>query len=359
VQNGDAEEAAEEAARTSKLNAAPNLLVVSNLVKEFRLRSNKLIQREHQFVSAVSDVSFTIREGETFGLVGESGCGKTTIGRLIVGLETPTKGHYAFAGHHVGMKGARSRRELAKLRQMIFQDPYASLNPRKRVREIIGEPIDIQHSMTHTQRNARIKELLTEVGLPTDAADRYPHEFSGGQRQRVGFARALALEPKLVIADEPVSALDVSIQAQILNMMRDLREKHGLSYIFISHDLAVVRYIADRIGVMYLGKLVEVGEAHQVFGEPAHHYTKGLLDSVPVADVDRARARRGTQIKGELPSPVNPPSGCRFRTRCPAAQEKCAQEVPEFRQVSEGHVVACHFPLRTVVEISSAPATAI
>ncbi len=346
---------AERGARVDKIAEAPLLLTVTNLVKEFPIRSKKLLDREHKFVSAVADVSFTVREGETFGLVGESGCGKTTIGRLITGLEEPTSGGFAFTGQDPSLKGHDAKLEQARFRQMIFQDPYASLNPRKRVQDVIGEPLVIQGKISDADLNARIRELLHEVGLPIDSGSRYPHEFSGGQRQRIGFARALAVQPKLVIADEPVSALDVSIQAQILNMMQDLRDRMGLSYIFISHDLAVVRYIADRIGVMYLGKLVEVGPARDVFNNPAHHYTQGLLDAVPIADVDMARQRHGQQVQGELPSPVNPPSGCRFRTRCPAATDRCAEEVPEFRQVADDHVVACHFPLRTVVAIGAAP----
>jgi oligopeptide/dipeptide ABC transporter ATP-binding protein len=334
----------------------PGLLTVTNLVKDFPLRSNKLINKEHKAVSAVADVSFVVAEGETFGLVGESGCGKTTIGRLIVGLEEPTSGTIHFEGRPEGLKGQPARVADARLRQMMFQDPYASLNPRKRVREIIAEPLDIQGEGNSASRTKAVLALLDEVGLPAESISRYPHEFSGGQRQRIGFARALAVRPKMVIADEPVSALDVSIQAQILNLMQDLRVEHGLSYIFISHDLAVVRYIASRIGVMYLGKLVETGPAGDVFSNPAHHYTQGLLDAVPIPDVLHARDRVANQVRGELPSAVDPPSGCRFRTRCPAADEQCVAEVPPFSQVSEGHLVACHHPLRTTTPVSIAGA---
>jgi peptide/nickel transport system ATP-binding protein len=338
----------------------PELLTVTNLVKDFPLRSDKLINREHKVVSAVADVSFEVRQGETFGLVGESGCGKTTIGRLIVGLEEPTSGTIYFEGRPEGLGKQETRVADARLRQMMFQDPYASLNPRKRVGDIIAEPLEIQRKGSRIDRMKTVLSLLDEVGLPSEALSRYPHEFSGGQRQRIGFARALAVRPKMVIADEPVSALDVSIQAQILNLMQDLRTEHGLSYIFISHDLAVVRYIANRIGVMYLGKLVEVGPSDEVFTHPAHHYTQGLLDAVPIPDVVHAKDRQANQVRGELPSAVDPPSGCRFRTRCPAADEQCAAEVPPFSQVREGHLVACHHPLRatTPVSISGVMSTA-
>ncbi|HEV3213168.1 MAG TPA: ABC transporter ATP-binding protein [Acidimicrobiales bacterium] len=336
--------------------ARPELLTVTNLVKDFPLRSTKLIRREHKSVSAVADVSFEVRQGETFGLVGESGCGKTTIGRLIVGLEEPTSGTIYFAGRPDGLGRQETRVADARLRQMMFQDPYASLNPRKRVGDIISEPLDIQKEGTTASRRSTVLALLDEVGLPAESISRYPHEFSGGQRQRIGFARALAVRPKMVIADEPVSALDVSIQAQILNLMQDLRAEHGLSYIFISHDLAVVRYIANRIGVMYLGKLVETGPSDDVFSNPAHHYTQGLLDAVPIPDVLHARDKQANQVRGELPSAIDPPSGCRFRTRCPAADDKCAAEVPPFSQVSEGHLVACHHPLRTTTPVAIAGA---
>jgi oligopeptide/dipeptide ABC transporter ATP-binding protein len=330
------------------------LLIIDHLVKDFPLKGEKLFSRGGPVVSAVANVNFEVGTGETFGLVGESGCGKTTIGRLIVGLEEPTSGTITFVNSKAdGLKGGAAARAAALDRQMMFQDPYASLNPRKRVGEIIAEPLEIQGTGTRRTRAEQVLGILNEVGLASNVVERYPHEFSGGQRQRIGLARALALYPRMVIADEPVSALDVSIQAQILNLMQDLQEVHGLSYILISHDLAVVRYISHRIGVMYLGKLVEVGPSNEVFASPAHHYTQGLLDAVPVPDVAESRARRGNQVKGELPSAANPPSGCRFRTRCPAAQDRCAEEEPLFDQVSPGHLVACHFPLRQTVAIAT------
>ena len=330
-----------------------DFLVVTSLNKEFPLRGGRIFSRSRAAISAVSDVSFTLKRGEVLGLVGESGCGKTTIGRLLVGLEEPTSGSINFTTlHDEGVRRGAKRRLLARERQMMFQDPYASLDPRKRVEEILAEPLEIQRTGTSESRRERVLELLAEVGLPPESIERYPHEFSGGQRQRIGLARALAVEPRLVIADEPVSALDVSIQAQILNLMKDLQEKRGLSYILISHDLAVVRYIADQIGVMYLGKLVEVGPAAEVFSNPAHHYTAGLLRAVPVTDVAEAKSRRGMQITGELPSAVNPPSGCRFRTRCPAASDICASVEPPTVNIGGGHTTACHFPLRTPVSIS-------
>ncbi len=328
------------------VDAVEPLMKVTNLVKEFPIRGSNIFRGSVGKVSAVADVNFEVRKGETFGLVGESGCGKTTIGRLITGLEEVTSGKIEFTHTKTdGLKKGELRRALAQERQMMFQDPYASLDPRKRVGDIIREPLEIQKRLSKTQMNDRVTQLLSEVGLPLAAAERYPHEFSGGQRQRVGLARALALEPSLVIADEPVSALDVSIQAQILNLMQDLQESRGLSYILISHDLAVVRYIAHRIGVMYLGKLVEVGPADEVFSRPFHHYTQGLLNAVPVADVEIARTKRGDQMKGELPSAVNPPTGCRFRTRCPVAAAVCANEEPPMVELSPGHTAACHFPL--------------
>jgi peptide/nickel transport system ATP-binding protein len=324
------------------------LLTIQNLTKDFPLRAKGLLGRERRVVSAVSNITLDVYRGETLGIVGESGSGKTTVGKLIMGLEQPTSGSIAFedASHSPVTQLA-----LAKIRQMIFQDPYASLNPRKRITDLIGEPLEIQGALTGAEQTRRVAELLEEVGLPQESLYRYPHELSGGQRQRVGLARAMALQPAIIIADEPVSSLDVSIQAQMLNLLSDLRDEKGLSYLFISHDLAVVRYIADRIGVMYLGKLVEIGPAHEVFTQPAHHYTRALLDAVPVANPDAARGVLGTRLGGEIPSAVDPPSGCRFRTRCPAATDVCSIVEPNYDEAGDNHLVACHHPLRTTIAI--------
>jgi peptide/nickel transport system ATP-binding protein len=322
------------------------LLEIRDVVKEFPVTSGAILQRKVASVHAVSGVSFTVNPGQTFGLVGESGCGKTTIGRVVVALEPPTSGSVLLRGKKVsGMSGGELRRYRRDL-QIMFQDPYSSLDPRMRVGAIVREPLAIQHLGSHDEQQQRVFELLDEVGLPRNAVERYPHEFSGGQRQRIGLARALTLNPQVIVADEPVSALDVSIRAQVLNLMKRLQVDHGLTYIVISHDLAVVKYMADRIGVMYLGKLVEEGSGEDIYQRAAHPYTAGLIATIPVPDPAVARRGDDVGIKGELPSAIDPPSGCRFRTRCPFAQELCAQEEPQLRAFGPGHVAACHFPLQ-------------
>jgi len=324
-----------------------SLLTVRHLVKDFPVTAGAVLQRRVGSVSAVADVSFDVPRGKTFGMVGESGCGKTTIGRLIVGLENANSGSIVFDGEDLTKLSGRARRQRSGKVQLMFQDSYASMDPRMRVGTILREPLVIQKQGSRSDQDKRIAAILDEVGLPRAALERYPHEFSGGQRQRLGLARALILRPSMIVADEPVSALDVSIQAQILNLMLDLQQDNGLTYLFISHDLSVVRYLSDTIGVMYLGKLVEVGPADEVYFGPIHPYTKGLIDTVPVADPLLERAKESQGVTGELPSAVAPPSGCRFRTRCPFAQDLCAKEEPPLRPfTAKGHLAACHFPLR-------------
>jgi len=325
------------------------VLEFRNVSKEFAVDGGGILQRRTGTLHAVSDVSLSIRRGETFGLVGESGCGKTTLGRMGVALEGPTRGQVIFNGTDLNAISTGELRELRRNIQFMFQDPYASLDPRMRVQEIISEPLDVARRGSKAERKQTVGRLLTEVGLPTDAASRYPHEFSGGQRQRLGLARAMALNPEVIVADEPVSALDVSIRSQVLNLMKRVQKTHGLTYVVISHDLSVVRYMADRIGVMYLGKLVEVGTSDDIYERAAHPYTAGLLETIPEPNPEVARAKAAAEvpIKGELPSPLNPPSGCRFRTRCPIAQDRCAAEVPELRSFGGEHRAACHFPLQT------------
>jgi peptide/nickel transport system ATP-binding protein len=331
--------------------AAPgDLLVLDHAVKEFPITSGAVLRREVGSVQAVSDVSLAIPRGGTLGLVGESGCGKTTIGRMIVALERPTSGRVLFEGQDIGAMSRARLRQVRKDLQLMFQDPYASLDPRMRVGTILREPLQIQGLGSAAEQRQRVADLLAEVGLSPRSTALYPHEFSGGQRQRIGLARALALSPKLIVADEPVSALDVSIRSQILNLMRRLQAAHGLTYVVISHDLSVIRYLADQVGVMYLGKLVEVGSSAEVYGRPAHPYTVGLLNTIPVPDPDVEHAKHGVAVSGELPSAMDPPSGCRFRTRCPLAQDVCAAEEPRLRSFGGSHMAACHFPLQAPAE---------
>ncbi len=337
--------------RDAALATAPVLVAVRELVKEYPAGSTGALHRPGRgVVHAVSGVSFDVRQGETFGLVGESGCGKTTIGRLVVALERATSGSVRFEGMDVQrLRGKALRRHRRNL-QLMFQDPYASLDPRMRVGTILREPLAVQGIGDRAERDRRVHQILEEVGLASAAEDRYPHELSGGQRQRVGLARALVLEPKLIVADEPVSSLDVSVQAQVLNLLTDLQDRHGLTYVFVTHDLAVARYIADSIAVMYLGKLVEVGPVESIFADTAHPYTQALLDAVPEPDPQRERSKEVHHVHGELPSAVNPPSGCRFRTRCSRAQDRCAEEEPPLRSFGVRHMAACHFPLRAPAE---------
>ncbi len=318
-----------------------SLLEVKNLKVHFPVKHG-LFSRVKASVKAVDDVSFSIGPGETLGLVGESGCGKTTLGRAIVKLVEPTSGSVVFAERDIAKLSGRELRGVRRGLQMIFQDPVGSLNPRMTVEEIVGEALDI-HKLAGdpaTRRN-RIRELLKSVGLNETHAERYPHEFSGGQRQRIGIARALAVEPELIVCDEPVSALDVSVQAQIINLLQDLQQERGLAYLFVAHDLAVVKHISHRVMVMYLGKVVEIGPAKAVVEEPKHPYTQALISAVPVVDPDSKRQR--IVLPGDVPSPINPPSGCPFHPRCPIAQDICKVDLPPLREITPGHYAACHF----------------
>ena len=318
------------------------LLEVQNLKMYFPVTSGVIFQRTVAHIKAVDDVSFSVRRGETLGLVGESGCGKTTTGRCILQLYRPTEGRIVFEGRELTSISPKDMRAMRREMQVIFQDPYSSLNPRMTAGQIVGEPL-VVHKLVHgrAEHRERVAELLQNVGLNPYMADRFPHEFSGGQRQRIGVARALSVGPKFIVADEPVSALDVSIQAQIVNLLEDLQEQHGLTYLFIAHDLSVVRHISDRVGVMYLGHIVELAERNEIYVDPLHPYTQALLSAVPIPDpvVDAQRER--IILTGEVPSPLNPPTGCVFHPRCPIATDECTQIVPQMREVQSGHWAAC------------------
>lgn len=313
------------------------LLEVKNLKKYYPVRTGFIKKTD---LKAVDDVSFYIRKGETLGIVGESGCGKTTLGRTVLRLEEPTAGDILYEGKSIIGKNMK---EYRKKMQIVFQDPYASLDPRKTVSDIIGEAMDLQNlCKSKNERREKILELMQLVGLNAQFYNRFPHEFSGGQRQRIGIARALAVDPGFIICDEPVSALDVSIQAQIINMLEDLQETKQLTYLFIAHDLAVVKHISNRIGVMYLGHLVELADSEELYRHPLHPYTEMLMSAIPIADPDLSAARKRIKLEGEVPSPLNPPSGCPFRTRCPKATETCAMAMPPLKETAPGHFAACH-----------------
>jgi peptide/nickel transport system ATP-binding protein len=334
-----------------------SLVELQHVKKYFPIRKG-VLQREVARVHAVDDVSFAVNEGETLGLVGESGCGKSTLGRTIVRLLEPTDGEIVFRGTHIESFGARRLRPLRREMQMVFQDPYASLNPRKRVGSIVGDPLKIHGLGNKRERKAHVEELLEAVGLSPEHYNRFPHEFSGGQRQRIGIARALALRPKLIVADEPVSALDVSIQSQMLNLLEDLQNEFRLTYIFIAHDLGVVRHVSDRIAVMYLGKLVELSPAEELYQRPIMPYTEALLSAVPIPDPDLAAGRERIVLEGDVPSPIDPPSGCRFHPRCRYATQVCSDVEPPLVDYGNGHLAACHHPLNvdqaTLQEVSVA-----
>ncbi len=334
------------------------LLQVRDMVREYPISAG-LLKRTVATVKAVSGIDLHVDAGETLGLVGESGCGKTTLGKLIVGIEEPDAGQVTLDGREVFRLRGRPLRRARRDLQMMFQDPYASLDPRMRVSSILREPLVIQGIGSRREQEERVIRMLDEVGLPAQSMERYPHEFSGGQRQRIALARALMLEPKVMVADEPVSALDVSIRSQVLNLMKRLQAEHQMASVVISHDLAVVKYLSDRIGVMYLGKLVELGSGGDIYSRAAHPYTDALIKTIPVPDPSAERAKHDAGIRGDLPSPVNPPSACRFHTRCPRAQQLCAEEEPQLRSFGPGHVAACHFPLQPPTEENGAGSASV
>jgi oligopeptide/dipeptide ABC transporter ATP-binding protein len=338
---------------TAEGDAAAPLIELEHLRVFFPIRHGVLVDREVGRVHAVNDVTLSLREGETLGLVGESGCGKTTLSRAIMRLIDPTEGVIRFRGRDITAAGRKTMAPLRREMQMVFQDPFASLNPRKRVGQIVGMPLRL-HGVEGEQVEAKVIELLGRVGLQREHLNRFPHEFSGGQRQRIGVARALALEPRLIVLDEPVSALDVSIQAQIINLLDHLQDHFGLTYLFVAHDLSVVRHVSNRIAVMYLGKLMEVSPAEELYVKPIHPYTSALLSAVPIPDPKENRARDRIVVSGEPPNPISPPSGCVFHPRCPRATEICRTEEPPLSRYPNGHLAACHHPLNVSAEEMSA-----
>lgn len=318
-----------------------NLIEVKNLCKYFHTKKS-VFKKDKGILKAVDGVSLHIKKGETLGLVGESGCGKTTLGRTLLKLYNPTAGEIFYDNEAIEKLNTKQMLPYRKKMQMIFQDPYASLNPRLTVGDIIGEPLDIYKMCKGKEREEKVKYFLDKVGLDQNHMNRYPHEFSGGQRQRIGIARALAVNPEFIVCDEPISALDVSIQAQIINMIEDLQNDFGLTYLFIAHDLSMVKHISNRVGIMYLGKLVEISESNEVYNKPIHPYTNALLSAIPIPDPDEAKRRQRIILEGDIPSPIDPPTGCRFKSRCKHAKQICSEEEPILKEVSPGHCVACH-----------------
>jgi oligopeptide transport system ATP-binding protein len=330
-------------AQPATLQDTPPLVQVDQLKKHFPIYQGLIVEREIGSVKAVDGISFSIKSGETLGLVGESGCGKTTAGRTILGLYPITAGKVIISGISLEDADKNQMKNFRRKAQMIFQDPYASLNPRWTVSAIIGEPLRVHNLLPNEkERNERVHELMLRVGLSPRLINRFPHEFSGGQRQRIGVARALAVNPLFIVCDEPISALDVSIQAQVVNLLEELQDEFTLTYLFIAHDLSMVRHICDRVAVMYLGIIVELGERNELYENPLHPYTQALLSAVPIPDPKKDRARQRVILSGEIPSPINPPSGCRFHTRCPVAIDRCKIDIPEWREITSGHWVACH-----------------